>query len=570
MKKTFNYYLPYMKGYRYQYILVVIGIVLTVTATAATAHIMKPIMDDMFIAKDPKMLYVIPLMLIGIYIAKSAGRYLQSVYTNYIGLHIVSRLREDLLEKMIHLDMGFLYSNRSGELISRITNDIARVQYFVSTMLPELIRETLTVIALIGYVIYLNPILSFWALIVMPTIIYPLILIAKRLKKLSHRSQEKNADVLSRLTEVFNNSEIIKANATEDYEMVRFKDENNHFFNINMKSTYTNELVSPIMEIIAAIGLAAVIFVGGKEVYAGRMSVGEFTAFLTAVGLVFQPLRRVSSIYGKIQDAQAATERVFHIFELDNKIIDGKDVLSTPVQTIEFQNVTLKFDEKTALKNLNIKIHAGQTIALVGQSGGGKSSLINLLLRFYDPDEGTILLNQHNIKNYTQNSLRHQIAAVSQRVYIFQDTLAANVAYGDDIDEEKVLNALEIADALDFSQNLPHGIHTVMQEFGANLSGGQRQRIAIARAIYKHASLLILDEATSALDNESEKRIQSALESYTKDKITIIIAHRLSTIEHADVILYFESGEIIAEGSHRNLLETSEAYQRLAGKMEAS
>jgi subfamily B ATP-binding cassette protein MsbA len=466
--------------------------------------------------------------------------------------------------------MGFLYSNRSGELISRITNDIARVQYFVSTMLPELIRETLTVIALIGYVIYLNPILSFWALIVMPTIIYPLILIAKRLKKLSHRSQEKNADVLSRLTEVFNNSEIIKANATEDYEMVRFKDENNHFFNINMKSTYTNELVSPIMEIIAAIGLAAVIFVGGKEVYAGRMSVGEFTAFLTAVGLVFQPLRRVSSIYGKIQDAQAATERVFHIFELDNKIIDGKDVLSTPVQTIEFQNVTLKFDEKTALKNLNIKIHAGQTIALVGQSGGGKSSLINLLLRFYDPDEGTILLNQHNIKNYTQNSLRHQIAAVSQRVYIFQDTLAANVAYGDDIDEEKVLNALEIADALDFSQNLPHGIHTVMQEFGANLSGGQRQRIAIARAIYKHASLLILDEATSALDNESEKRIQSALESYTKDKITIIIAHRLSTIEHADVILYFESGEIIAEGSHRNLLETSEAYQRLAGKMEAS
>jgi subfamily B ATP-binding cassette protein MsbA len=559
-----------MQGYRYQYILVVIGIVLTVTATAATAHIMKPIMDDMFIAKDPKMLYVIPLMLIGIYIAKSAGRYLQSVYTNYIGLHIVSRLREDLLEKMIHLDMGFLYSNRSGELISRITNDIARVQYFVSTMLPELIRETLTVIALIGYVIYLNPILSFWALIVMPTIIYPLILIAKRLKKLSHRSQEKNADVLSRLTEVFNNSEIIKANATEDYEMVRFKDENNHFFNINMKSTYTNELVSPIMEIIAAIGLAAVIFVGGKEVYAGRMSVGEFTAFLTAVGLVFQPLRRVSSIYGKIQDAQAATERVFHIFELDNKIIDGKDVLSTPVQTIEFQNVTLKFDEKTALKNLNIKIHAGQTIALVGQSGGGKSSLINLLLRFYDPDEGTILLNQHNIKNYTQNSLRHQIAAVSQRVYIFQDTLAANVAYGDDIDEEKVLNALEIADALDFSQNLPHGIHTVMQEFGANLSGGQRQRIAIARAIYKHASLLILDEATSALDNESEKRIQSALESYTKDKITIIIAHRLSTIEHADVILYFESGEIIAEGSHRNLLETSEAYQRLAGKMEAS
>jgi len=567
VKKTIKHYIPYMKGYKLQYILVVIGILLTVTATAATAHIMKPIMDDMFIAKDPKMLYLIPAMLIAIYIAKSAGRYLQSVYTNYIGLHIVSRLREDLLTKMVYMDMRFLYLNRSGELISRITNDIARVQYFVSTMLPELIRESLTVIALIGYVIYLNPVLSFWALIVMPTVIYPLILIAKRLKKLSHRSQEKNADVLTRLTEVFNNSEIIKANATEAHEMSRFADENDRFFKINMKSTYTNELVSPIMEIIAAIGLAAVIFVGGQEVYEGRMSVGEFTAFLTAVGLVFQPLRRVSSIYGKIQDATAATERVFHIFELENAITDGPVILDEPIQSIEFQNVTLKFGEKRALKELNLSIHAGQTVALVGQSGGGKSSLVNLLLRFYDADEGRLILNNRDIKEYTQHSLRHQIAAVSQRVYIFQDTLAANVAYGDAIDEEKVKLALKMADALDFAQALPEGIHTQMQEFGANLSGGQRQRVAIARAIYKHASLLILDEATSALDNESEKRIQTALEAYAKDKITLIIAHRLSTITHADVILYFEEGRIIARGTHSELLETSDSYRRLAGEM---
>lgn len=567
MKKTIAYYIPYMKGYRFQYILVIIGILLTVSATAATAHIMKPIMDDMFIAKDPKMLYLIPLMLIAIYIAKSAGRYLQSVYTSYIGLHIVSRLREDLLTKMVYMDMHFLYLNRSGELISRITNDIARVQYFVSTMLPELIRESLTVVALVGYVIYLNPILSFWALIVMPAVIYPLILIAKRLKKLSHRSQESNADVLTRLTEVFNNSEIIKANATEAYEMDRFADENGRFFKINMKSTYTNELVSPIMEIIAAIGLSAVIFVGGQEVYAGRMSVGEFTAFLTAVGLVFQPLRRVSSIYGKIQDATAATERVFHIFEIENSVKDGPVTLNEAIQSIQFQNVTLKFGEKTALNGLNLSIHAGQTVALVGQSGGGKSSLVNLLLRFYDPYEGAVLINNHNIKEFTQHSLRHQIAAVSQRVYIFQDTLAANVAYGDIVDEEKVKKALQMADALDFALALPQGINTMMQESGTNLSGGQRQRVAIARAIYKHASLLILDEATSALDNESEKRIQAALEAYAKDKITLIIAHRLSTITHADVILYFEEGRILARGSHAELLETSENYRRLAGNM---
>jgi subfamily B ATP-binding cassette protein MsbA len=372
---------------------------------------------------------------------------------------------------------------------------------------------------------------------------------------------------MTRLTEVFNNSEIIKANATEDYELKRFKEDNEYFFNINMKSTYTNELVSPLMEIIAAIGLAAVIYVGGREVYAGKMSVGEFTAFLTAVGLVFQPLRRVSSIYGKIQDALAASERVFHIFDIDNAIKDGPKELSEPIQSVEFNNVTLKFGDKKALENLNLTIHAGQNIALVGQSGGGKSSLVNLLLRFYDADEGFININNLSIQEYTQNSLRHQIASVSQRVYIFQDTLAANVAYGSAVDELKVIQALQMADALEFAQNLPEGIYTMMQEFGANLSGGQRQRIAIARAIYKHASLLILDEATSALDNESEKRIQNALNAYSKDKITITIAHRLSTITHADAILYFEAGSIIARGTHQELLETSDAYRRLAGEM---
>ncbi len=567
MKEIYQRYWPYIKGYKFHYLMVLIGILLTVTATAGTAHIMQPIMDNMFIEKDPKMLTLIPLLLIGIYLLKSLGRYLQSVYTNYIGLHIISRLREDLLEKIMYMDMQFLYINRSGELISRITNDLARVQYFVSSMLPELIRESITVVALVGYVIWLNPMLAFWSLIVMPVIIVPLISITKRLKRLSHRSQEKNADVMTRLTEVFNNSEIIKANATESYELARFKEDNQYFFKINMKSTYTNELVSPLMEIIAAIGLAAVIYVGGREVYAGKMSVGEFTAFLTAVGLVFQPLRRVSSIYGKIQDALAASERVFHIFDINNAIQDGSKELTEPIKSIQFDNVTLKFGEKKALEGLNLSIHAGQNIALVGQSGGGKSSLVNLLLRFYDAHEGCVMINSHNIKEYTQNSLRHQIASVSQRVYIFQDTLAANVAYGSDIDEEKVIEALTMADAIEFAMSLPEGIYTMMQEFGANLSGGQRQRIAIARAIYKHASLLILDEATSALDNESEKRIQNALHEYSKDKITVTIAHRLSTITHADVILYFEAGNIIARGTHQELLETSDAYRRLAGEM---
>ena len=567
MKTIYKRYLPYIKEYKLQYFLVLIGIILTVAATTATAQIMKPLMDDMFINRDESMLYLIPLGMLGIYFLKALGRYVQSVYMNYIGMHIVSRFREILLEKIIRMDMGFLYLNRSGELISRVTNDIGRIQYFVSNMLPELFRESMTVLSLIGYVIYLNPKLAFYSLILVPLIIYPLMTVARKLKKYSHRSQAKNADVMTRLTEVFNNSEIIKANATEAFEMKRFSLENWNFFRINMKSVYVGELVSPIMEVIGAGGLAAVIFVGGHEVYNNHMTVGEFTAFLTAVGLVFQPVRRIGSIYSKIQDAVAASERVFEVLDIDNAIKDGELVLEEDITSIEGLHVSLSYGNKEALKDINFSAKDGQNIALVGDSGGGKSTLINLILRFYETSSGEIRINGRDIKEYTQKSLRHHISLVSQRVYIFQDTLAANVAYGQDIDRQRVEEALRLADASEFVAKLENGIDTLMEEFGSNLSGGQRQRIAIARAIYKHASLLLFDEATSALDNESEKRIQNALKNYAKDKITITIAHRLSTIEDADMILVFQAGRIVASGTHQELLENSDNYKKLAGKL---
>ncbi|MCF6310132.1 MAG: ATP-binding cassette domain-containing protein [Sulfurimonas sp.] len=568
MKKTLKRYFPYIKDYKLQYFFVLIGILFTVSATAATAHIMKPLMDEMFIQRKAEMLYLIPLGLIGIYFFKSVGRYVQSVFMKYIGLHIITRLRATLLEKIINLDMAFLYINRSGELISRITNDIERIRYFVSNMLPELFRETLTVITLIGYIIYLNSMLAFYSLVVLPIAIYPLILIAKKLKKYSHRSQEKNADVVSRLTELFNNSEIIKANATEKFEMGRFNIQNWQFFKITMKSVYVGDVVSPMMELIGAIGLAAVIFIGAKEVYNGNMTVGEFTAFLTAVGLVFQPIRRIGSIYSKIQDAIAASERVFEILDTQSRVVDGEKILNEDIVHVEFKNVKLKYEDLYALDDISLKIKQGENIALVGDSGGGKSTFINMLLRFYDPDSGEVLVNNTNIKEFTQNSLKHHISLVSQRIYIFQDTLAANVAYGQEIDEDKVNEALRLADATDFVDSLENGIYTRMEEFGANLSGGQRQRVAIARAIYKHSSLILFDEATSALDNESEKRIHEALDKYTKDKITITIAHRLSTIEHADKILVMQKGKIVASGNHSELLESSEVYKRLAGQFE--
>ncbi len=548
---------------------VIFGGILIVISTAATAHIMKPLMDDMFIAKDKEMLYYIPLGLIAIYVTKALGKYIQTVSMEYIGQSIVTRFREILLEKIISLDMGFLYLNRSGELISRVTNDIGRIQFFVSNMLPDMFRDILAVLALVGYIIYLNPMLSFYTLIVVPLAIVPLMYIAKRLKKYSHRSQAKNADVVTRLTEVFNNSEIIKANATEKFEVKRFSVDNWQFFKINMKSIYVGAIVSPIMEILGVMGLAAVIYVGGKEVFDGTMTVGEFTAFITAVGLVFEPIRKLGGTYSKIQDALAASERVFDVLDKESKIIDGPKELDTDILSIEYKDVTLSYENYNILDGVNLTISQGENIALVGDSGGGKSTFMNMLLRFYDPDSGYVTINGTDIKEFTQKSLKHHIALVTQRIYIFQDTLAANVAYGEEyIDEQKVIETLKLADAYSFVMEFEKGIHTMMSEAGANLSGGQRQRIAIARAIYKHASLLLFDEATSALDNESEKRIQKALDAYTEDKITITIAHRLSTIKHADKILVLQKGNIVASGTHTELLESSGIYKKLAGKLD--
>ena len=569
MKEIIKRFWPYIKEYKFYYMLVIFGGILIVISTAASAQIMKPLMDDMFIAKKKEMLYLIPFGLIGIYLTKAIGKYVQTIFMEYIGQSIVTRFRELLLSHIISQDMAFLYINRSGELISRVTNDIGRIQTFVANILPDLFRDVLAVIALVSYIIYLSPMLSFYTLVVVPLAIVPLMSIAKRLKKYSHHSQEKNADIVTRLTEVFNNSEIIKANDTQAFELKRFNVQNWQFFKINMKTVYVGALVPPLMEMLGVTGLAAVIYVGGKEVFDGRMSVGEFTAFITAVGLVFEPIRKLSGTYAKIQDAIAASERVFEVLDTKPSIVDGEKTLSSDIKKIEFKNVSLAYEGSYALKNIDISIHDGQKIALVGDSGGGKSTFIAMLMRFYDADEGLVKINGLNIKEYSLSSLKHHISLVSQRVYIFQDSLAANVAYGEEeIDEDRVVEALKLADAYEFAMALEDGIHTMMSEAGSNLSGGQRQRVSIARAIYKHASLLLFDEATSALDNESEKRIQSALDDYAKDKITITIAHRLSTIEHADKILVLQKGAIVDSGTHHELLDNSKVYQRLAGELK--
>jgi len=568
MKEIIKRFWPYIKEYKFHYMALLFGSLLILVSTVATAHIMKPMMDEMFIKKDESMLTLIPLGLVGIYVTKAVGKYIQTVFMEYIGQSIVTRFRELLLDKIIHLDMAFLYQNRSGELISRITNDINRIQTFISTRLPDMFRDLLTVIALVGYIIYLNPLLAFYTLVVVPVVIYPIIAVARKLKKYSHRSQQKNADLVSRLTEVFNNSEIIKANATEKFELSRFSVENWNFFKINMKAIYVGSIVSPVMEIVGAVGLAMVVYFGGQEVLKGNITAGEFMAFITAVGLVFDPIRKLGGTYSKLQDAIAASERVFEIIDIQNKIVDGPKVLKEDIETIEYKDVVLRYEDTNILDGISLSIKKGEHIALVGDSGGGKSTFVQMLLRYYDPDEGVVMVNGEDIKNFTLASLKSHISFVTQKVYIFNDTVAANVAYGcEEIDKEKVYEALQKAHALEFVEKLG-GIDVMLDEGGSNLSGGQRQRIAIARAIYKHSSVLLLDEATSALDNESEAKIKETLEEISKDKITITIAHRLSTIEHVDRILFLRKGKIIAEGSYKELLANSTEFRQLAQKLQ--
>jgi len=383
------------------------------------------------------------------------------------------------------------------------------------------------------------------------------------MKHISRLAQEKISDITSTLGEIFNNIEIIKANSTEKFEAQRFEEDNKLFFNLNMKAVKTSELVSPIMETLGSIGVVVVIIMGGTEVIDGKLSVGSFFSFLTALFMLYTPVKRISSALNQMQDAVAASERIFYLMDLNASIKGGEKALTEDISDITFENVSLSYGKAHALHNINLHAKKGDVIALVGDSGGGKSSLVNLLVRFYDPDNGKVLFNTTDIKDYTLKSLRDTISMVTQRVYIFNKTVAENVAYGQTMDESRVIQSLQDANAMAFINSLDEGIHTVLQEFGANLSGGQRQRIAIARAFYKNPKILILDEATSALDNKSEKEIGKALEKLQKGRITFMIAHRLSTVEHADKLIVLKGGEVMCEGSDKILLDSCEEYQKL-------
>ncbi|MBD3888588.1 ABC transporter ATP-binding protein [Campylobacter coli] len=557
---------PFYKKYKKEFAIAIFGMILTSIGTAGSFASLKPILDYIFVEKNEALLYTLPFLLVIIYILKNLGFYLQTYYLSFIGMDTLRILRFKVLKNLLKLDMDFFKRNRSGELVSRCTNDINALQSIVSNIIPDFFRELLTIVGLLIVVFYQSPILAFFALVVLPCAILPLVHFARKLKKYARSIQETNSDLLSRLSEIFSNIELIKASNTQNKESEKFAKQNNELCRLNLKSTRIDALTSPLMEIIGSLGVAAVIIIGGREVIHGTMSVGSFFAFITALFAIYTPLKRLSSLYGRLQGAIAASERTFYLLDLEPQILNGSKNLES-IARIEFKQVDFAYENpyKSVLKDINFEFNKGEILALVGTSGGGKSSIINLLMRFYDKQKGEILLNDLDISEFSIESLHDRIGLVTQNIYLFNDSFAENVAYSEEPNKEKIIKALKLANAYEFVQEMG-GIYAEVKEHGKNLSGGQKQRIAIARALYKNPDLLIFDEATSALDNESEKAIIETIENLKKDRLVLMIAHRLSTIENADKIAVIDQGQMIAIGSNEELLQSCELYQKFKNK----
>ena len=563
LKRSLGYFMPYKLLILAAF--AALGIVALTTAGAA--YLVQPALDEIFIKKDTDALFFVPLLLIGVFVAKGVALFVQKFLMSYCGIKVLERLRYELFAKIICLPLDFFGETRVGMLMSRIISDVN----LISSSMPELIRivqHSLTMIGLTSLIIYRDAKLAFWACLVFPVAVYPVIYFGKKLRKNGRKMQAKVADVSSHLQESFNGLRVIKAFATEDLEKNKFQDTVAKLVRIGIKGKIYNQLSSPIMELIGALGAGLVIWYGGSEVIAGNRTPGEFFSFMTALVMLYDPFKSISQANNTIQQAMAGAERVFEILDSPELLEEsgGNVAYSPPFASLSFENVQFSYPDtrEPALKKINLDINAGERVALVGQSGSGKTTLAHLIPRFHDCQEGVIRLNGRPVGDYTLSSLRTNIGIVSQDPFLFNLSVRDNIAYGQsERDQAAVERAAMAAYAHEFILELPHGYDTIVGEKGVKLSGGQKQRLTIARAIMKNPSLLILDEATSALDTESERIVQHALENLMQGRTSIIIAHRLSTVISADRIVVMKRGEILNVGSHAELLETCPTYQKL-------
>ncbi len=554
------------KQYYLRFILAAVCMVIAGGLQSALPLISKPVIDDIFMSKNIEALKWIPFVIIAIFLFKGLANYGQNIIMSSIGLRIVTDLRNKLYAQIQKQSLSFFAEHPTGLLMSRITNDVQSVQTASSEAITALVKDSFMLVSLVGVIFYTDWKLALIAMVVFPLTIYPISRFGKKMRNVTTSTQITMGTLSSLLQETISGTRIVKAFCMEKYENERFAAENERLFKYNMKAVSVNAISSPLMDFLGGLGIAAVIFYGGYNVVQGHSTPGTFFSFIAAMLMLYEPIKRLTNVNNTINQGIAGADRIFRIIDRLPDIEDQPDAVTLPpiTQGIDIQNVTFSYETTPVLKNINLSIKAGEIIAFVGMSGGGKTSLVNLIPRFYDVSEGRVLIDGHDIRNVTLKSLRDQIAIVTQQTILFNDTVKNNIAYGDiKRTEEDIYNAAKAANAHDFIVRLPKGYDSNIGELGTKLSGGEKQRISIARALLKNAPILILDEATSSLDTEAEIEVQDALDNLMKGRTTLVIAHRLSTIRNADRIIALVNGEIVEEGNHEALMEKKGEYYRL-------
>ncbi|SDU22408.1 ABC transporter ATP-binding protein [Desulfobacula phenolica] len=542
--------------------------VIVAVANGAMAFLVKPVMDDIFISQNRDMLLFIPGLAILVFFLKGAGSYGSEYFMNYIGENIIRFFRDSLYEKITDLPISFIHKEKTGALMSRITNDVNIVKGMVSTAVINLFRDSFSVIAFLFVIFYRDWQLALGAFIVLPLAFYPIVLFGRRVRKFSTGTQETMADLNSFLHETFTGSKIIKIFNLQVFEKSRFKEKTQELFRLEMKKIVAKALSSPVMEFLGGLGIAFIIWFGGIRVINGTSTPGTFFSFLTAVMMLYDPVKKLSKLNNTIQEGVASATRIFDVLEESSAITEKEnpEILEGSTFDVEFDHVGFSYNENEApaLNDINLKVAPGEVLALVGMSGGGKTSLVNLVPRLYDVTTGSVFIAGKNVKDLSIKSLRDHISIVTQEPILFNESVKDNIRYGKmDATDLEIENAAKAAFAYDFIQGFPRGFDTVIGELGSRLSGGEKQRICIARALIKDAPILILDEATSALDSEAERVVQKALENLMRGRTSFVIAHRLSTINYASRVILLKNGAIKEQGTHDNLMALKGDYFKL-------